>query len=105
MSTYSHHVTKYVLDQNADHDGTAMITCYNEGAYVGRLRFFPPTPTTTNAKSGKDTSININYPVSSFNDVITTFREENPIYIWFDSSSGKAGLRTTKEPVGEEEGQ
>ena len=88
----------------------ALLACYKDSALVGLIQF---------VKEGRDikrhTAVRenadapeiplIRFPVSRFNDVITTLRYEKPLFIEFDTETGYGGIRTTMEPVGEEEGK
>jgi len=71
------------------------------GRYRGRAYFHPdginlPAPT----ESGG--FITLRYNLCQLESVIDLLRNEKPIYLYF-YSAGNAGLKTGREPVGEEE--
>ena len=47
--------------------------------------------------------IGLNYPEKHAPAILETLRREKPLYIWFNEAFEFGGLKTTSEPVGEEE--
>jgi hypothetical protein len=88
----------------------ALLACYKNSVLVGLVQF---------VKEGVDASSHklvredadapeiplLRFSILRFNDVITTMRYEKPLYIEFDDETLHGGIRTTMEPVGEEEGK
>jgi hypothetical protein len=79
----------------------AVITCLNNGSRVAFLTFMNdgvPLPANTGAP------INLHFPVSQLNNVITTLRYEKPLQL--DLLPTLVGTVSTPslEPVGEQEG-
>jgi hypothetical protein len=62
-------------------------------------------------KEGEDIPVNtvvggnprINFPTSSFDEVLDLFRHEKPLYISINPSNGIGTISTSTEPIGEEE--
>ncbi len=84
----------------------AIIQAYQAGVFVGRIAFYSGAvpPNGTIAPLGV-TVPSIHYSLSRFNDVIEILRQEKPLYLYLDTTSGIGILATTdKEPVGEQEG-
>lgn len=94
----------------------ALMLCYNSSAFIGRIDFYPdgvvlpqdylwhPTP------SGE--YVVLHMPMSRFESVMSTVRQETPLHLYIDVNRGMGALTqghghlatTEKEPVGEEEG-
>jgi len=80
----------------------AMVNCFKANTYVGGMRFLAesvPLPTNT----GTASSIELHYPLSRFNDIVTILRYEKPLYLFFYTDSLVGMLSTTSEPIGEQE--
>jgi hypothetical protein len=89
-----------------------VITCYKAStaaapftiAGLGRLVFVKdgtPLPNFVNPSFP-----DISFPISRYMEIISTLREEKPLFLWFDTVSKFGGLTTVeKELVGEEEGK
>jgi hypothetical protein len=69
---------------------------------IGRIIFFKdnvPLPPNVNLGYGPE----IHFPLSRYNEIVSTLRQEKPLYLWFDTSTLVGSVATEKEPVGEEE--
>ncbi|HZQ07103.1 MAG TPA: hypothetical protein VFD70_11025 [Anaerolineae bacterium] len=87
----------------------AVIQVYASGVFNGRIGFYPDAgpvvPNGVIAPTGTNVPA-INYPLSSFNAVMSMIRFEKPLYIFFDSGTGVGFVGTSQlEPVGEQEGK
>jgi hypothetical protein len=104
MSLVVHEITKYIISYYSNvHGATAMITCFTGDKYVANICFFPPGQPILNAKSGKNSSINLVYPIDMLESVLNTLRVEKPVYCSLNTDNGGAAIATTKEPIGENE--
>ncbi len=54
-------------------------------------------------KYGPVGKMNLNYPISQFNDVISILRYHETLYLFLDTVSLKGGISTTKEIVEDKE--
>jgi hypothetical protein len=80
------------------------IGCFAAGTMAGRIVFFKdstPLPKNVSLDYGPE----IHYPLSRYMEIITTLREESPLYIWLDTVELVGSITTDKEAVGEEEGK
>lgn len=95
---------------------TAILLCYNSGRFAGRIDFYPDGVALpedylwhTNPSSA---SVVLHMPMSRFEAVMSTVREEKPLVLYINvdggggaSTRGQGHLATSdREPVGEEEG-
>jgi hypothetical protein len=91
--------------QSADFSYEISIGCFFAGStMMGRIIFFKdnvPLPKNVSLDYGPE----IHYPLSRYREIMTTLREENPLYIWLDTSTLVGSITTDKEAVGEEEGK
>jgi hypothetical protein len=81
----------------------AEIDCFNNMDRSGII-YFHPEGSTLPANSETVNGIYIHFHMSRFNDVITTLREESPLYLALHSEGLHAYIGSHWEPVGEEEG-
>ena len=85
--------------------GTAVagIYLYEGNKYRGYVYFFPDgtslSPPVEDASNGR---VFLHFNLSQFHATMEMLRTEDPIYIYYMSPT-HAGLRSGKEPVGEEE--
>ena len=78
------------------------INFFKANSYVGGLRFLADglaLPTNT----GTANSIELNYSLSQFNDLITILRYEKPLYLYLSTDTHVGMVSTAAEPIGEEE--
>ncbi|MGH3899080.1 MAG: hypothetical protein ACRDTA_12710 [Pseudonocardiaceae bacterium] len=94
----------YVVNHLSKHPTVdATITCIGEGATVGTLHFIKDGVALPANLGGPPPRIH--FPVSQFNDVITTLRYEKPLAFNFTAGNGIGTVGTAaREPVGEQEG-
>jgi hypothetical protein len=86
--------------------GTAVagIYLYQGQTYRGYAYFFPDgTPLAPPVFDATNGRVFVHYNLSQFAGILETLRREKPIYVYYFEPTN-AGLRTGKEPVGEEEG-
>jgi hypothetical protein len=74
------------------------------GAFIGQLIFEPDgseLPPDTQA----GTQVNLYYHLQDLQNVLDLLRNEKPMYLLYSGSGGgfENGIKTTREPVGEEE--
>jgi|SRR5215217_4165092 len=74
------------------------------GAFIGQLIFRPDgsaLPPDTQA----GTQVNLQYHLQDLQNILDLLRNEKPMYLLFSGSEGgfENGIKTTPEPVGEEE--
>lgn len=91
-------------------DTAALLACYQDSALVGLIQFVKEDRDVTGHKVVREDPDApeiplLRFSISRFDDVITTLRYEKPLFIEFDTETGYGGIRTTLEPVGEEEGK
>lgn len=97
-------------------DRVALLLCFSGDGFVGRIDFFPdgadiPQDRLWHPTPAKE-SVVLAMPMSRFDAVMSTVRQEKPLHLYIDvdrgtgaSTQGHGQLSTTdKEPVGEEEG-
>ena len=94
-----------VLQYNEDErDRTALIHCLADvGGYIGYLVFYKegvPIPRSWKRSSGAP---NLNFSERRFPEIMETLRQEKPVYIAFNDYSMRGMIKTSPEPVGEEE--
>jgi hypothetical protein len=79
-----------------------IVNCWKANTYVGALQFaLDGTPLPAN--TGSASSIQLNFPLSRFNDLITILRYESPLYLYLSTDSLVGIVSTAAEPIGEEE--
>ena len=83
----------------------AYISCWANGEFQGYMDFYEPgnVPKPRITPNG---SFHIPYPVDRLDAVLSTLREESPLYLQIITIGNivRGVLSTTQEPVGEEEG-
>lgn len=110
MATFSHLVTKYNIILNAGasistHYVTVRVNCFNSaGTNLGQLTFYKEGAQIPFNSVGSANRIYLNFPGHRYQEIITTLREENPIYMGINSTSKLGWISTSQEAVGEEEG-
>jgi hypothetical protein len=87
----------------------AVVQVYNVGVFNGRIGFYPDAgpivPNGVITPAGVPIPA-INYPLSSFHNVMSMLRFEKPLYIFLDTGTGTGFVGTLQlEPVGEQEGK
>ncbi|WP_158860083.1 hypothetical protein [Lunatibacter salilacus] len=108
---------KYVVKISGGNDGrVALLSCYIDNSFVGRIDFFPEGTTLTKDYLWHPNPfgeyIVLHMPMSRFESVINTVRYEKPLILYISvnrgngaSTQGSGYLATSeKEPVGEQEG-
>lgn len=81
----------------------AMVSCYSAKTFVGNLIFFKEgTPLYENQINGN--VIFLFYTNNRFADLMTTLREESPLFLRINDGNFGGMVTTNREPVGEEEG-
>lgn len=80
------------------------IECYLSRGMVGILHFLDDH-SSYNPRF-LDRVIHLYYGLDKFSDIVTTLRYEKPLYIFFNDNDNTpfGGIKTSPEPVGEEEG-
>lgn len=103
MATVQANFDSYKFWYYSGHPYEALVYCYQGAAYVGRIVFFADgsaIPPNANYQSGPS----IHYALSRFNDVITTLRNEKPLYLFLNLDNLIGMVATDqREPTGEEE--
>jgi hypothetical protein len=91
-------------NEDAPRGQTAIIQCYMDDKPVGSIIFYrdgiiiPPSDPTGLGIIG------LSMRESRFNNVISTIREEKPLFIGINDVNNWGGITTSKdEPIGEEE--
>lgn len=76
----------------------------NAGQLIGQL-IFKPDGSQLPADNLSNGQVNLYYHVEDFENVLELLRNEKPMYLLFAGSGGgyENGIKTTAEPVGEEE--
>lgn len=76
----------------------------NGNKYIGQL-IFEADGSTLPEDSIRDGQVNLYYHLENFENIIDLLRNEKPMYLLFSGSGGgfENGIKTTAEPVGEEE--
>lgn len=93
----------YVVTHLSKHPTVdATITCISGGDAVGVLHFIKDGVALPENVPGPPPTVR--FPVSQFDDVITTLRYEKPLQFNFNPSNKIGTVGTGREPVGEEEG-
>ena len=88
----------------------ALLACYKDSSLVGLIQFVKEGMEVKRHEAVRENEEApeiplIRFPISRFDDVITTLRYEKPLFIEIDTETGYGGVRTTMEPVGEDEGK
>jgi hypothetical protein len=96
--------------QSETDETAALLACYKDSALVGLIQFVREEREVSAHKLVREDPESqeiplLRFSISRFNDVITTMRYEKPLYIEIDDETLYGGIRTTMEPVGEEEGK
>ena len=93
----------HTADQAVKPDIRAVIGCYQANKIVGWIYFLKDDarlpPPTINSKG----LIVLHYSIRHFKDIIDTIRYEKPLYLSVNTSMRQGCVKTTSEPVGEEE--
>ena len=95
---------RYMLFYFAGGEHSALVQCFEEEEYRGRILFYPderdmpPCGIFAGAPS-------LHYSLRQYQDVIDFIRYEKPLHLTLDPDSGKGYLATSNfEPIGEQEG-
>ena len=91
-------------------DTAAILACYEDSSLVGLIQFVKEDLDIAGHKAVREDPDApeiplLRFSISRFDDIITTLRYEKPLFIEIDTDTGYGGIRTTMEPVGEEEGK
>jgi len=70
--------------------------------YIGQL-IFRPDGSTLPPDSGTGTNVNLYYHLQDLQNILDLLRNEKPMYLLYNGSGNENGIKTTREPVGEEE--
>ena len=93
----------YNVDSTSGNNVICSIYCFKGGQFMGGLTFYkegvtiPPSVKTTQGEPY------LRFPENQLANIIETLRQEKPLYLWFNDISKYGGLKTSSEPVGEEE--
>ena len=95
---------------NETDDTAALLACYKDSSLVGLIQFVKEDLDVSEHKAVREDPDApeiplLRFSISRFHDLITTLRYEKPLFIEIDTETGYGGIRTTVEPVGEEEGK
>jgi hypothetical protein len=73
----------------------------NGGSFIGQLVFNP-----NGSALPADSSGSLHYHLDDFENILSLLQNEKPMYWMFNGTGGgnENGIKTTAEPVGEEEG-
>lgn len=84
----------------------AFMVLWGGGQIRGSISFFPDAAILPEPTSDAQGKIQVHLNASHMETVMELLRQENPVWIWLNDSSGltQAGLAAGNEPVGEEEG-
>ena len=94
---------KVVLLAGEDGDGAvAVVQLQSDKRIVGSCRFFADEGALL--ANSKGSAVNLSFPISAYAEVVDLLRNEGPVFLYFDNSTGKGMLTTLAEPVGEGEG-
>jgi hypothetical protein len=91
-------------------DTAAILACYRQASLVGLIQFVKEDLDVLGHKAVRENADApeiplLRFSITRFDDIITTLRYEKPLFIEIDTETGYGGIRTTMEPVGEEEGK
>jgi len=93
----------YQYNEDNTYGQTAVINCYMGNTYKGSLYFYKNSasiPASTKTGSGY---LYLRFREGRFSEMVTTLREEKPLYIGFNDHNLWGWLSTSSEPIGEEE--
>jgi hypothetical protein len=105
----------YDMQINGGNSGrVALILCYQAGGFVGRIDFYPdnealPSDFLWHPANPTVTYIVLSMPVSRFDVVANTLRQEKPLRLFIDVDAGSGALTdgngylatAQHEPIGE----
>jgi len=106
---------RYTVEIHGGADGrVGLLLCYQGTAFAGRIDFYPDGETLPQDylwNVGGGHYVVLQMPMSRFNAVMSTVRQEKPLALYIDviagtgaTTLGHGHLRTSEhEPVGEEE--
>ena len=104
MAITQYEIDTYFLFHMTDNFGqSTIINCYGVGALKGALYFYKEGTTFPVSSKSSSGSLYLRFRESQLAEILATLRHEKPLYVWFDDSSQFGGLKTSAEPVGEEE--
>lgn len=106
MAIYSSTVDTYVLSIKTPNVHTNYKNImYLKGDFgLAFLCFVPEGGTMgTNRKRSGRNVFDIYYPMSTWAQSVDLLRNEKPVYFFYDDSSNTAVIKTSDEPIGEEE--
>jgi hypothetical protein len=105
MATTQHEITGYQLNHTTGNaSNPVVIYCLSNITAMGMMYFHKSgsaIPVDSKAASGFMT---LHFREQQFISIIETLRNEKPLYIWFSDTINIGGLKTTNEPIGEDEG-
>ena len=105
MATTQHEIYSYLVYHMTDNFGqSTIIRCYDSGSAKGSLYFYKEGITIPDSSKSSSGHLNLRFHEKHLTDVLETLRQEKPLYIWLnDDFAPIGGLKTSSEPIGEEE--
>ena len=103
MATIQHEIDAYfVYHMTANFEQSTIIHCYGGGVHRGALYFYKEG-TSIPLSSSSSGVLSLRFHENQSTDMLATLRQEKPLYIFFFDSFQFGGLKTTTEPIGEQE--
>lgn len=106
MATYSSAVDTYVLKINTPNVHTSYKNViYLKGDFGLAFLYFVPESETlgTNRKRSGRNVFDVFYRMSTWSQYVDLLRNEKPVYFYYYDSNNTAVIKTSEEPIGEEE--
>lgn len=104
MATTQHEIDAYRLYQMTDNFGqSTIIHCLDSGGHKGSLYFYKEGTTIPSSFKSSSGNLYLQFRESQLASMLDTLRQEKPLYIWLNDEPLYGGLKTSNEPVGEEE--
>lgn len=112
MATVTVQVNKYLVQIGFESSGGAggdksrgVIVCYGQDGYIFLIYLAAPGSNMAPPRYNQNRKIgSINVPVDEMSHYVDILRNEKPVYLYMNSENPQWNhIRTSKEPVGEEE--
>jgi len=107
MASTSYEIDSYEIYHYTENSPySAAINCKGSGSVKGTLYFYKEGATIPDNSKTDSGKLYIRFRDNQLNNILSTLRQEKPLYIWLDTTFLIGGLKTSSasfEPVGEEE--
>lgn len=96
---------EYIINYYSSPDASlvARINLLSGGIGVGWINFRDEHASTPVNKIHVNGGLIINFPDTKFGDIVDILRHEEPLFVVLHTNTGNGAIRTSREPIGEED--